>query len=232
MCREEKILVRHNKVVNLKKKYRSSHPRCRSSHWRCSVRKGVLKNFANFTGKHLCWSLILWSCKPSACKFFKKRLQHKCFPVKFPKLLRIPILRNICKRLLLEVLYKKVVLKNFAILTEWKKPVIGVCEKAVLGGWYSCESDALPYWSPSLVKKVWLLKWVALSLRIIWDIFFWSWIVFWLRTILRELRVLNYLCWEMQVFYLNFSKAMTLHCSSFVYYSWKSLFLQNITEMC
>ena len=26
----------------------------RTSHWRCSIRKGVLKNFAKFTGKHLC----------------------------------------------------------------------------------------------------------------------------------------------------------------------------------
>ena len=25
-----------------------------SSHWRCSVGKGVLKNFAKFRGKHLC----------------------------------------------------------------------------------------------------------------------------------------------------------------------------------
>ena len=24
-----------------------------------TVRKGVLRNFANFTGKHLCWSLFL-----------------------------------------------------------------------------------------------------------------------------------------------------------------------------
>ena len=31
----------------------------RSSQERCSVKKGVLKNFANFTGKHLCWSLFL-----------------------------------------------------------------------------------------------------------------------------------------------------------------------------
>ena len=74
---------------------------------KCSVRKGVLENFANFTGKYLCWSLFIWSCKPSACKFFKNRLQHKCFPVKFAKVLRIPIFRNICKRLLLEVFYKK-----------------------------------------------------------------------------------------------------------------------------
>ena len=31
----------------------------RSSHQRCSVRKGVLGNFAKFTGKHLCQSLFL-----------------------------------------------------------------------------------------------------------------------------------------------------------------------------
>ena len=30
----------------------------RSSHRRCSVKKGVLRNFANFTGKHLCWNLF------------------------------------------------------------------------------------------------------------------------------------------------------------------------------
>ena len=30
----------------------------RSIHQRCSVKKGVLQNFANFTGKQLCWSLF------------------------------------------------------------------------------------------------------------------------------------------------------------------------------
>ena len=31
----------------------------RSSHWGCSIKKGVLKNYTNFTGKHLSWSLFL-----------------------------------------------------------------------------------------------------------------------------------------------------------------------------
>ena len=31
----------------------------KSSHWKCSVKKAVLKNFAVFTGKHLCWNLFL-----------------------------------------------------------------------------------------------------------------------------------------------------------------------------
>ena len=31
----------------------------RGSHQRCFIKKGVLKNFTNFTGKHLCWSFLL-----------------------------------------------------------------------------------------------------------------------------------------------------------------------------
>ena len=36
---------------------------------------------------------------PQACNFMKKRLQHRCFPVKFTKFLRAPILKSICERL-------------------------------------------------------------------------------------------------------------------------------------
>ena len=51
------------------------------------LKKGVLKNLANFTGKDVCQSLrpaILW----------KKRLWHSCFPVKFAKFLRTPFYRT------------------------------------------------------------------------------------------------------------------------------------------
>ena len=51
---------------------------------RCFVRKGVLKNFAKFTGNHLCQSL--W---------------HRCFPVNFAKFLRTPFLQNTSGHLLL-----------------------------------------------------------------------------------------------------------------------------------
>ena len=53
---------------------------------RCSVKKGVLKNF-QFR---------------KACKFIKKRLQHKCFPVKFGKILRKSIFISIGERLFLK----------------------------------------------------------------------------------------------------------------------------------
>ena len=53
-------------------------------------KKGVLKNFANLT-KRL-----------QACNFIKKRIQNRCFLVKFAKFLRTPILKNMCERLLLK----------------------------------------------------------------------------------------------------------------------------------
>ena len=95
----------------------------RSSHRRCSVKKGVLKKFAYFTGKHLCWSLFL-------IKFIKKRLQHWCFSVKFAKFLRTSILKNICERLFLFVSPQNTIANSsgaFALdetLTECKVSII------------------------------------------------------------------------------------------------------------
>ena len=56
----------------------------RSSHRRCSVKRGVLRNVAKFTGKHLYQSL-----------FFNKET------VNFAKFLRTPFLQNTSRRLLL-----------------------------------------------------------------------------------------------------------------------------------
>ena len=72
----------------------------RSSHRRSFVKKGVLKNFANFARIYLCWNL---AAGLQVCNSVKKILQHWCFPMKFAKFLRTTILRNICERLLLFV---------------------------------------------------------------------------------------------------------------------------------
>ena len=53
--------------------------RC-SSHQRCSVRKGILRNFAKFTGKHLCQGLIFNNVVDlRTATFIKRRLWHRCF---------------------------------------------------------------------------------------------------------------------------------------------------------
>ena len=61
----------------------------------------VHKNFANFIGKHLFWSLFLIKLQAfRPATLLKKKLQHKCFPMKCEKFLRTPILKNTCERLL------------------------------------------------------------------------------------------------------------------------------------
>ena len=72
--------------------------------WKCTIflkqqnqlpevfrKKGVLKNFAIFTRKHLCWSLF----SVFGVNFIKERLQHRYFPVNITKFLRTAILKNI-----------------------------------------------------------------------------------------------------------------------------------------
>ena len=59
---------------------------------RCAVKKGVLRNFAMFLGKHLCQSLFfnkVAGLRPAT--LLKKRLWHRHFPVNFAKFLRTPL---------------------------------------------------------------------------------------------------------------------------------------------
>ena len=58
-----------------------SHSQFTSSRPEAFCKKSVLRNFAKFSGKHLCQSL-----------FLIKRLWCRCFPVNFAKFLRTPIL--------------------------------------------------------------------------------------------------------------------------------------------
>ena len=45
----------------------------RSSHWRCSVTKGVLRNFEKFTGKHMCQSLFFNKVGGSSLQLYLKK---------------------------------------------------------------------------------------------------------------------------------------------------------------
>ena len=54
----------------------------RSSHRRCSLKKGVFRNFAKFR-----------KISHEACNFIKKRLWHKRFPVNFAKFRKTPFFK-------------------------------------------------------------------------------------------------------------------------------------------
>ena len=83
--------------------------------------RGVLRNFTQFTGKHLSKSLLfnkVAGLRPAA--LFKKRFWHRCFPVNFAKFLRTPFLQNFSGRLLLKLVrYLFHVKKTFLSILFW-----------------------------------------------------------------------------------------------------------------
>ena len=90
------------------------------------MKKGVLKIFTKFTGKHLRQSLFFnkvagLKCSASLQLYLKKRLWRSCFPVNFAKLLRTPFLQNTSGWLLL-IMLSLVIPTSSLILTilVWK----------------------------------------------------------------------------------------------------------------
>ena len=68
----------------------------------CSAKERVLNNFANFTIKHLCWSLFVIKLQAYRPATLLKRDSDTGVFMNIAKFLRTPILNNICIRSLLE----------------------------------------------------------------------------------------------------------------------------------
>ena len=85
--------------------------------------KRCSEKFQKCTGNCLCKSLFLNKVTGfSSATSLKKRLWHKCFPENFAKLIRTPILKKICERLLLEVLQNnrpKILFKIFGKIPKY-----------------------------------------------------------------------------------------------------------------
>ena len=68
------------------------YPEIRSSRPEVFIEKGVRRNFAKSTGKHLCQSLISIKLQASALQLYQKRSSAiRCFPVNFAKFPRTPL---------------------------------------------------------------------------------------------------------------------------------------------
>ena len=80
----------------------------RRSRAKVFCKKNVLRNFAKFTGKHLCQSLFfkeLTGLRPATV--LKKKLWHRCFHVNLAKFLRTPFLTEHLRWLLLSLLFRE-----------------------------------------------------------------------------------------------------------------------------
>ena len=99
-------------------------------------KKGVLRNFAKFIGKHLCQNLFfdkVAGLRPET--LLKKRLCHRCFPMNFAEFLRTPFLQNTSGRLLLALHTCKIWL-NECFLNSWHH----ICGTSMKMYWKSSEN--------------------------------------------------------------------------------------------
>ena len=109
-------------------------------------RKGVLKNFAKFTGKHLCQSPFLNKVSRGSCNFIKKEALAQVFHVNFVKFLRIPFLQDTFERLLLTDFHWKI--QIIFIIAKHVWPSYRISKKECL--YNSVNSETVHFASVSL----------------------------------------------------------------------------------
>ena len=79
----------------------------RSSRSQMSFKIEIFKNFAIFTGKHLCWSLFVIKLPAYiACTFIIKRLQHRYFFIIIAKFLRTSFFIEHLQQLLFKAMFE------------------------------------------------------------------------------------------------------------------------------
>ena len=109
--RPKKLLITYNLthlVLNI-----------RSSYWRSSVRKGVLRNFVRFTGKHLRQSLAqVFSCE--FCEISKNTFSYKTPPVAASGIY-FDRIYTVCANFIAEMIIKSKIMKSYEIIKNWKK---------------------------------------------------------------------------------------------------------------
>ena len=93
-----------------------------SSHRKCSVRKGVLRNFAKFTGNHMFQSLFFNKIAGLSRCFL---IRHRCFTINFEKFLRTSSLQTNSGRLLLIF---------YSIYHLFKRKTMPICQLFVFFG--------------------------------------------------------------------------------------------------
>ena len=109
----------------------------RISHRRCSLRKGVHRNFAKFTGKQLCQSLFSKKiCRSESCNFIKKETLAQVFSCEFLRILlrtfhRTPLGDRFCNSV--KCTRRKIALKVCDLVSNQKQK----CE--IVGHKRSCD---------------------------------------------------------------------------------------------
>ena len=115
MSRRKNLVVRHNRVAKYLKKIQKQSPEV-------LCKKGVLKNFANFTGKHPCWNIFYNQVAGLQPAGFLKKDSNASNTSAFLSCEVCETFKNTASG----GFYEKAALKNFAMFTRRKYLVISV----------------------------------------------------------------------------------------------------------
>ena len=134
---------------------------CQETEPEVFCKKGVLRNFTKFTGKHLCQSLFFNGLRPGT--LVKKRLCYRCFPVNFVKFLRTSFLTEHLWWLLLK---KTCTEKTLA--TSWSHTVKPCSRRKtyILEAYPRLPQTSKMEWSQKsqivndLLRKLWIRIWI------------------------------------------------------------------------
>ena len=87
------LITSYFRAVNIAKFLRAAflQSTSRSSRFQMFLKIGAQNSFANFTGKHLCWSFFLKNLQAEGLQIYLKKTPTQVFSVKFAKFLRTPL---------------------------------------------------------------------------------------------------------------------------------------------
>ena len=110
----------------------------RSSHQRYSIRKGALRNYTNFTGKHLCQSIFLYKVAGQRPAFLSKKRIWQMFSYEFYEISENTCFTEHLWTTASEHLYFSVYDKG-CILLKWLCKLVKLCLSLWPGKWISQE---------------------------------------------------------------------------------------------
>ena len=151
----------------------------RSSRSEVFCKRGVFNNYANFTGKDLCGSVLFNKAagrRPAT--LFKKRLRYGCFPVNFARFRTPPVLCWLCSKstvrtsewlhlIMLWYFYCGVIsgdtLTKYFVLLNISKQLLNKFQVTIyMSFWWAMSSFKMT--SSTLIKYSYIELWTGISL--------------------------------------------------------------------
>ena len=145
---------------------------CRTSHRRCSIKKGVLKNFKEDIGRHLCQNLIFNKVAGLRMATLRKETLAHVFSFEFCEIFKstfftehLWVTASGYDEALLENVPDEEIFRKGSFSFFW----------FILKRYCSPEQYVILFFQPKLLQKIWHLKKTTSRSKVMSVCFFWLW---------------------------------------------------------